>query len=730
MKISRLLVLILATGTFAARLSAQDFKREVIYQIVTDRFFDGDPNNNCPPYDQPDCSLYDPNRENGNWQKYWGGDFAGIQQKMDYLAGMGVTAIWISPPVDNINVLAGSSAPYHGYSARDMKAIEEHFGDPDPATSWQVFGQTVQAAHAAGIKVIVDFAPNHSNLRASAEFGILYDQGTLLATYSPEQDACANDDPNLNNCFHHTLVIGDYNNRYQDQYYTLSGLADINQENPVMDQYLKQAVRLLQQHGVDAFRIDALKHTTHNWLYTLANTIYSNGPSFVFGEWYEGFGDALYRDSRKLANHSGMSILDYPLAFTTRDVFGNNNRSFQNIENALSRESHDFARPNDLVTFFDNHDLPRLTTLNRGLGDDANKRRLNQALAFLLTCRGLPIIYYGDEQYLHNDTNNGNDPYNRLRMTSWDTTTPAYQLIGTLSQLRQTNPALAYGTHLQRWILQDAYIYERQFFDSIVVIAINKGTAPVDIPRMHTNLPLGDHDDYLGGALDGFSVRVVPEDDGTGRHRVEDFVMSPHSVAIWQVTAPPAQPQVGSIGPAVGQSGMVVTLAGQGFGPGAGSVWFNDTFSATIQSWSDSQITFVVPNVNNGNYQVRVVDCLGNMGNTVDFKVLTNNLIPVTFKVNNAPSLVSGENIFLSGNTIELGQWSSTWDETLGPAVRAPSDPPNDYFLNVAAPAGTDLRFKFMKMASDGTVTWENGANHSYTVPASGVGVVTVDWQN
>src|SRR5918911_689999 len=75
---------------------AADFKGEVIYQIITDRFFDGSTTNNNP---SQSAGLYDSTKT--NWRLYWGGDLAGIQQKMSYLAGMGVTAIWISPPVDN-----------------------------------------------------------------------------------------------------------------------------------------------------------------------------------------------------------------------------------------------------------------------------------------------------------------------------------------------------------------------------------------------------------------------------------------------------------------------------------------------------------------------------------------------------------------------------------------------------------------------------------------------------
>src|SRR5260370_32140693 len=77
---------------------AADFKRDVIYQIMTDRFFDGDPTNNDPPQSS---GVYDVTQT--NWRLYWGGDLAGIRQKMSYLGGMGVTAFWIAPPFDTVN---------------------------------------------------------------------------------------------------------------------------------------------------------------------------------------------------------------------------------------------------------------------------------------------------------------------------------------------------------------------------------------------------------------------------------------------------------------------------------------------------------------------------------------------------------------------------------------------------------------------------------------------------
>jgi glycosidase len=703
----RFSVLVFILISFLGRARAQDFKKQVIYQIVTDRLFDGDTSNNNPPQS---TGLFDSTKT--NWQLYWGGDLAGIQQKMAYLKGLSVTALWISPPVDNINVSIPDSsgnptAPYHGYAARDFKRIEEHFGDVN--NTWTAFDNLVSAAHQNGIKIIVDFAPNHTNNNAAGEFGALYDAGTLLASYT--------NDPN--GYFHHNPNISNWNDRYQLQYYTLFSLADLNQENSTIDAYLKTALQQLAQHGADAFRIDAVKHVTWGWEYSMTNAIYNNAPSFIFGEWFEGnTTDPLYHDSYKFANKSGMSLLDFPLNTAIRDVFANNN-GFSEIDNTLNTENSNFTWQNDLVTFVDNHDLARFLSVNN------NTNRLHEALAFLLTCRGIPTIYYGDEQYLHNDTNGGGDPYNRPMMSSWSTTPTAYTLITTLAGLRQSNnDALAYGTSRQRWINNDVYIFERQFFNDVALIAINKNdTASYSITGLYTALPPGTYSDYLNGLLGGFSITVTT--GSGGNNPINAFTLPAHTVAVWQAAGSAATPEVGSIGPTQGQPGIQVTIAGKGFGATPGSVWFGTT-AASILSWSDSQVNFTVPSVTNGIYQVQLKNSAGQAANTVQFTVLTAKLIPVTFTVNNATPTNVGDYIFLTGNTVELGNWSTTWDGAVGPML----DPnyPN-WFINASMPAGLTIQFKFIKIAADGSVTWENGANHTYTVPTSGTGYVNVNWQ-
>jgi glycosidase len=700
---------LLASCVFCFALQAQDFKKQVIYQVVTDRFYDGDTTNDNPAKSP---GLFDGTHT--NWQAYWGGDFAGIQHQLSYIKGMGATAIWISPPVNNENLStnpSGVSAAYHGYWSRDFMQMEEHFGDN--TNSFAAFDSLVTTLHANGMKVIVDEANNHSSPDGSGEFGSLYNNGSFMGA--------ANNDPN--GYFHHNTGSMDYSDRYQLQYYELEGLADLNQESMTIDAYLKAAAAQLQSHHVDAFRLDAVKDVTWGWQYSFANAVFNTAPSFLFGEWDQSdASDPLYPDSYKFANKSGISLLDFPLNTAIRNVFAYDN-GFSDIDDTIQMESGDFMYPNDLVTFFDSQDESRFLTLNN------DQNRLQEAMAFLLTGRGIPIIFYGDEQYLFNSTPGtngepGTDPYNRLWMASYSTTTSAYKLIAALAALRQANDAVGYGTWKQRWINNDVYIYERQFFGDVVLVAINKNdTAAYPISGLQTALPAGSYSDYLSGLQNGSGLTVSA--GSGGNNPASNFTVAAHSVSVWQYQVNATAPEVGSIEPHVGQPGMTVTVSGDGFGSSRGSVFVGSS-TAAIQSWTNSAVSFAVPAVTGGDYQVQLKSSSGSAANTIAFTVLTAKLVPVTFTVNNASPTSTGDYIFLTGNSVELGSWGTTFQTAVGPML----DPnyPN-WFLNAAMPGGQTIQFKFVKIAEDGTVTWENGPNHTYNVPTSGTGTVNVSWQ-
>lgn len=685
-------------------LRAQDFKKQVIYQIITDRFYDGDPTNNDPPQSR---GMYDSTKT--NWQAYWGGDLAGIRAKLPYLKQMGITAIWISPSDDNINVpmmgpdgkpLSYLFAPYHGYINRDFKRVEEHFGSS--RNDWKAFDALTASSHAHDIKVILDFSPNDSNLVDTAEHGTLLDNGKPFATYAHDPQGM----------FHHEGTLTDIDNVYQLQYYNVFGLADLNQDNPRVDRYIKDAIHQFQDHGIDAVRLDAVRHISWGWSYSFANSVYSYKPSFIFGEWFmSGPKDRYYRDACKFANKSGMSLLDYPLAIAIRDAFAND-KSFSVIAKVIGDEQKDFARPNDLVTFFDNHDIPRLMTMKN------NRHRLDEATALVLTSRGIPIVYYGDEQYLHNDTNGGKDPYTRPWMSSYDTQTIGFRLVKALAGLRQTNDALAYGTMQILTATQDALIFERRFANDDVVVAINKNdTAPASVASFSTALPGGTYQDFLHGLMDGAALYVDQ------RGAAASLSLPPHSVSVWQITQPATAPLVGSIGPAIGQPGMRITLAGVHFGADKGIVQWGPT-TVPAQAWANDHLTIAVPSVPAGDYDVRIRTTNGQLSNAARFTVLQSKLVPVTVTIKNVPANVR-EGLYLTGDDLEIDNWKTDAKTAAGPFL-CPHAP--DCFLDISLPAGKKIDFKLFHLYSNGGVQQEAGPNHTVSVPAAGTGSVAVEW--
>lgn len=702
-----------------------DVHQGFIYQIVTDRFFNGDPTNDNPPQS---AGLFDPNgfTNPSDWHLYWGGDLAGIQQKLGYLKSMGVAAIWISPPLDNINANAGASngeTGYHGYWPRDMKLIEEHFGNG--SNSWTAFDSLAAAAHANGIKVFVDFVANHTNPIGAGENGSLYDSGTKVTDYSSDTSAVL--------YYHHNSNIADYNDRYQIQYFTLDGLADLDQMNPWVDQYLKASVTQFLAHGADGFRFDAIKDVNWGWTYSLENTVAnwsgasslpaSTARPFLFGEWDEGAGDPLYPDSVKYFNNSGMNLLDYPLYYPLADVFGSN-KSFYEIDNELTLEtagssaSAGFVQPNDLVTFFDNHDNARIMTLG------ADRMAMKLALSFLLTCRGVPTLYYGDEQYLHNDNGGGTDPYNRNAMTSFSPN-DATLLVQYLAALRAANPAVAYGSMRQRWVNDDIYIYERVLGTNIVLIAINKNpSTDQPVTGLYTYLPPGSYTDYLAQTMGGVAIAVT----GTAgsNNPVVNFSLPHRSVSIW-ISTGSVPPSIGSVTPRVANPGALVAISGAGFGSTQGTVVFSagsTTATATVNSWSSGKITASVPALAAGQAQVTVTQGQAT-SKPAPFVVNTSSLIPVDFSVTGAPTMAGSDVLMLTGNVAELGNWATTWSGAIGP-VPIPSA--GSGLQTVSVPSGSTVQFKFLIRHSDGTLTWESGSNHSYSVPATGVGAVSVNW--
>jgi cyclomaltodextrin glucanotransferase len=449
-----------------------EFRQETIYFLIVDRFNDGDASNNAGPNPE----LYDPTRQ--KWGRYWGGDIQGIIDKLDYLKGMGITAIWVSPLFEQVEDLQFESAAMHGYWTKDFKRINSRFlakDEPNSLLQCTAFNRLITELHNRGMKLILDIVCNHSSPDVNGRKGKLYDDGELIADFYQDSS----------HWYYHNPEITDWENEYQLLYYEMAGLATFNESNINYRNYIKSAIKLWLDRGVDALRIDTVKHMPI-WFWQEFNAeIQTHKPSvFIFGEW--GFSKPWDTGSVNFTNHSGMSILDFGFCEAIRAALGKNDPQGFRLVQKIFDLDHLYYRATELITFIDNHDMPRFQSLNGDRG------ALKLAVSLIMTSRGIPCLYYGTEQYLHNDTNGGNDPYNRPMMDSWDTHSPLYKLLELFSKLRRLNPAVSLGSQQQKYITADIYCYTRSYRDSRCFVAINRSN-PTTINVESTDLEDGEY---------------------------------------------------------------------------------------------------------------------------------------------------------------------------------------------------------------------------------------------
>jgi cyclomaltodextrin glucanotransferase len=462
----------------------QDFRKETIYFIVVDRFCDGDPENNLGKTDE----QYDSTRT--NWQMYWGGDLDGIVQKLDYIQGLGASAIWITPVFDQIDDLVEENgvrrAPYHGYWAQDFKQIDEHLVNHHDdvrvfARQDTVFDRLVSELHRRGAKLILDIVCNHSSPHLVGGRGVLLDDGVKIACFEEDQGSW----------YHHMGDVQNWSDLKDVQTRDLCGLSDFNEESYAFRRYIKEAIELWLNKGVDGLRVDTVKHMPlWFWQEFVSDMRRSKPGVFMFGEWF--MGGVYDPDSVTFTRTSGMSIIDFSLRQAIEDALARDvYRGFAQVGDAFQKDGA-FQTASELVTFVDNHDMPRFLSIRN------DPARFRMANLLIMTARGIPCIYYGSEQLLHNDTNGGNDPYNRPMMERWDTSAPLYREIRVLADLRRRNVAVQKGGVFLHVVTPDMLVFSRRYQGSSIVVAMNKG-APVQLQVADLPLPAGEYRCLLSG---------------------------------------------------------------------------------------------------------------------------------------------------------------------------------------------------------------------------------------
>lgn len=347
-----------------------DWDEAVIYFAVTDRFFDGDAGNN----DAYGVGDYNIGEKGGS--SYHGGDFAGLNQKLDYLKDLGVNTIWITPIVENItedqhdNKTDTATYGYHGYWASDFTKLNKHLGTE------QQFKALLDAAHSKGMKIMVDVVLNHAGYGTEKYFN------SILTDADGNSISMIRDSNNT--------ISGD------DKYDSLSDLPDFVTENKaVTDQLVTWQTEWMSKYSIDYYRVDTVKHVETTTWEAFKNSLTKVNPDFkMIGE-YSGAGYA--NNAGELGTGSMDALLDFDFndfaqKFVTGDISG--------VESSLQKRNGAINNTATMGSFLSSHDEDTLQykLVNESKISEEEAYNLMKVAATLqITAKGQPVLYYGEE---------------------------------------------------------------------------------------------------------------------------------------------------------------------------------------------------------------------------------------------------------------------------------------------------------------------------------------------
>lgn len=483
----------------------QDGSGENFYFVMVDRFNDGDETNNLGGAASAAEGGYDPS----NAGYYFGGDIKGLEDKLDYIQGLGTSAIWLAPMFKNKAVQgtgADESAGYHGYWVTDFTQIDPHFGTNEEMT------QFIDAAHDKGMKVYFDIITNHTadviyyeegqySYKQINEFPYYdadsneIDVSQLAANRSPwpalaplvsfpntpvtkadEADikvpAWLNDVTLYHNRGDSTwegesVTFGDF-----------SGLDDLMTEHPTVVNGFIDVYKAWIDLGIDGFRIDTVKHVNfdfwEDWTTPISN--YASDDFFMFGEVYSA-DQSITSDYVRQTDMD--SILDF--AFQASVVSYATGASARTLNSQFANDAYFVTpnrSPNALPTFLGNHDMGRVGAMVSRVDNSLKRDQLAHEIMYLT--RGQPVVYYGDEQGLAG-AGDGTDKHSRQPLFGdkggaysgqttvdgqtvdanplFNTDSVMYKTIAEAAALRDAHPALKDGAQIERYVEDGPGVY-------------------------------------------------------------------------------------------------------------------------------------------------------------------------------------------------------------------------------------------------------------------------------
>ncbi len=445
---------------------------DVIYLIVPDRFADGNPGNNEPG--DPKLYLEYDRSQPGAWH---GGDLQGIINRLGYLADLGITALWLTPMLEN----AGKGT-YHGYAATDYYRVDPRFGTN------ALYAELVESAHALGIKVIFDHVNNHCGLEHP--WVSKPPTQTWFNGSAAEHELDGHNLPAVHDPY---AAPGDLDK--MRRFWFVSQMPDINQRDPFAARYLiQQTLWWIEFAGLDGIREDTYPYFEPDYGVAWTRAILREYPGFnITGEsWGTTAFTALFQKDCPLPRSFASelpSVIDFGLMMALERYL----KGQDGLMAVYQRLAEDFlfADPDNLVTMISNHDTPRGIFLA-----DGNTARYKVALHILLSTRGIPQLFYGEEIGLPGGESHvllrqdfpGGFPGDTRNAFEQSGRTQAEQELFAFTrqalQLRQDYPALRRGTLRQLRPDWDGgyYAYARYHESGDVLSLVNGSDRPQRVP--------------------------------------------------------------------------------------------------------------------------------------------------------------------------------------------------------------------------------------------------------
>lgn len=471
---------------------------DVLYLIMPDRFANGNSNND----------VVDEMREKkvdrtDSFVRH-GGDIQGISNHLDYIADLGVTAIWLNPTQEN-DMESGS---YHGYAITDYYQIDKRFGSNED------FCALVEKAHEKNLKVVMDMIFNHCGSE------------NYLFRDKPSKDWFNYRSNYVQTSFKTASVMDIHASAFEkkiatDGWFT-SVMPDFNQRNRHVARYLIQSsIWWIEYAGINGIRQDTHPYADFDFMSQWCKEVLDEYPYFnIVGEtWLNSNVLVSYwqKDSKLAApqNSNLPTVMDFPLQALMNQAFDEETGEWGGgLYKLYDYQTQDlvYANPMNLLTFLDNHDTSRFAQTDEMA---KNLKRYKQAMVFLLTTRGIPQIYYGTEILMTGDKGKGDGDLRKDFPGGWQGDTrncfvengrtalenEAFEFTRQLLNWRKGNQVIGKGNLKHYSIQNGVYVYQREFNGKSVVVIMNgtDDSKELDLTPYQEILPRENAFDVLTG---------------------------------------------------------------------------------------------------------------------------------------------------------------------------------------------------------------------------------------